>query len=450
MNATVPFEPSKEIGQANVKRAEVTLPKGMGLNPAAAPNLKACTDAQFGKGIAIGDLSRFADPAGVHPPAIACPAGSAIGTVSIQTPVLPANSLPGTVYLGQQLSRDPTSGKEYRIFVNAESVRYGVYVRLIGEISANPLTGQLTAIFDEPQQGGLPQVPFSSFRLQFDGAKGTLTSPPICGPNTTVARMLPWTGNAPATPSGSFTLTNGPRGGACAKTMAERPFAPGFTAAPGDRGVKTFTNFAAHLSRPDGQQELKGVDIVLPEGATAKLAGVPYCPPEKIKDAAERAGAAERKNASCPDDSQIGVASVQAGTGPKPLTIDGKVYLAGPYQRARISIVVVTPAVAGPFDLGTVVVRVPLFLTSETAQIRPVTNAIPDVFGGAKLSIGSIFVNVNRKDFALTGTNCRQQATEGVLRGEGRTRPTRRPSPPSKSPTPSRASAANGSSSSRS
>ncbi|MGB7686683.1 MAG: hypothetical protein WBL45_12980 [Solirubrobacterales bacterium] len=419
VDATVPFEPSKDIGQANVKRAEVTLPKGMGLNPAAAPNLKACTDAQFGKGMAIGDQTRIIDPAGLHPPAIACPAGSAIGTVSIQTPVLPPNSLPGTVYLGEQLSRDPTSGKLYRIFVNAQSARYGVYVRLIGEISANPVTGQLTAIFDEPAQGGLPQVPFSSFRLQFDGAKGTLTSPPTCGPNTTVSRMFPWTGNAAATPSGSFMLTNGPRGGACAKTMAERPFAPGFAAAPGDRGVKTFTNFTAHFSRPDGQQELKGVDIVLPEGATAKLAGVPYCPPSEIKDAATRAGTAERKNPSCPDNSQVGVASIQAGTGPKPLKIDGKAYLAGPYQRARISLVVVTPAVAGPFDLGTVVVRVPLFLTEETAQIHPVTNAIPDVFGGAKLSIGSIFVNVNRKDFALTGTNCRKQETAGTILGGG-------------------------------
>lgn len=419
VDATVPFEPSKEIGQANVKRAEVTLPKGMGLNPAAAPNLKACTEAQFGKGIALGDVSRFADPAGVHPPPIACPAGSEIGTVSIQTPVLPANSLPGTVYLGQQHSRNPTSGKLYRIFVNAQSARYGVYVRLIGEISADPLTGQLTAVFDEPAQGGLPQVPFSSFRLQFDGAKGTLTSPPTCGPNTTTSRMFPWTGNPPATPSGNFTLTSAPGGKACAKTMAERPFAPGFTAAPGDRGVRTFTNFTAHFSRPDGQQELKGVDIVLPEGATAKLAGVPYCSPSEIKDAAGRAGAAERKNPSCPDNSQVGVASIQAGTGPKPLKIDGKAYLAGPYQRARISLVVVTPAVAGPFDLGTVVVRVPLFLTEETAQIHPVTNAIPDVFGGAKLSIGSIFVNVNRKDFALTGTNCRKQETAGVLKGGG-------------------------------
>jgi hypothetical protein len=414
----VPFEPTQEVGQANVQKAEVSLPRGMGLNPSSASNLKACSDAQFGKGVAIGDQGRIVDPAGLHPPAIACPKGSEVGTVSIETPVLPAGSLPGTVYLGEQLSRDPTSGKEYRIFVDAESARYGVYVRLIGAVRADPATGQLTAVFEEPQFGGLPQVPFSDFRLQFDGGKGVLSSPPICN-TTATSRLTPWTGNAAATPSAPVVLTSAPGGRPCAKSMAERPFAPGFSAQPGDTSPQTFTNFTAHFSRPDGQQELKGVDIVLPEGATAKLAGVPYCPPAAIAAAAGRAGSAELKNASCPDDSRIGVASIQAGTGGSPLKIDGKAYLAGPYKGARLSLVVVTPAVAGPFDLGTVVVRVPLFLDPETAQINPNTNAIPDVFGGAKLDIRSIVVNVNRREFALTGTNCRPQATAGVVMGGG-------------------------------
>jgi hypothetical protein len=416
--AIVPFEASKEIGQANVQRAEVSLPRGMGLNPASAPNLKACTEAQFGKGIAIGDTSRFNDPAGVHPPAIACPAGSAVGAVAIETPVLPAGSLPGTVYLGQQLSRDPTSGKEYRIFVDASSARYGVFVRLIGEIHADPATGQLTTTFEEPKFGGLPQVPFSDFRLQFDGGRGVLSSPPICA-TTATSRLTPWTGNGVATPSAPVTLSSAPGGGPCAKTMAERPFAPGFNARPGTDRALAYTPFSVHISRPDGQQEIKGVDFTLPEGATAKLAGVPYCPPDDIAKAAARAGVAEEKNAACPDDSRIGAASVLAGTGPSPLKIDGKAYLAGRYQGAPLSVVVVTPAVAGPFDLGTVVVRVPLFLDPETAQINPRTNAIPDVFGGAKLDVRSIFVNVNRKEFTLNGTNCRKEATAGAIKGGG-------------------------------
>ncbi len=401
VDVKVPFEQSgTAIANSNVKDAVVTLPRGMGLNPAAAPGLQACSTEQFGKGTR-------------NP--VACPPGSKIGTAAIETPPLPAGALSGSVYLGQQLSRDPESGNLYRIFLNAVSTRYGVDVRLIGNVKADPLTGQLTTVFKDN-----PQVPFTSVKLDFDDGKGVLTSSPTCGPNAATHAMTAWSGTPDQGPQEKgFTLSKAPGGDKCAKTMAERPFAPGFNAKPETTKAKTFTSFTAQITRPQGQQELKGVDITLPEGATAKLKGVPYCSPKEITAAANRSGLAERKNASCPDDSRIGGASVLAGTGGSPLKIGGDVYLAGPYKGASLSLVVVTPAVAGPFDLGNVVVRVPLFLQPETAQINPRTNAIPDVFGGAKLDLRSVFVNVNRKDFALTGTNCRKGATAGTIAGGG-------------------------------
>jgi hypothetical protein len=397
----VPFEESgTAIANSNVKDAVVTLPRGMGLNPAAAQGLQACSTEQFGKGTR--------NPVG-------CPAGSKIGTASIETPPLPAGSLSGNVYLGQQLSRDPQSGNLYRIFLNAVSTRYGVDVRLIGNVKADPLTGQLTTVFKDN-----PQVPFTSVKLDFDDGKGVLTSPPTCGPNAATHAMTAWSGTPDQGPQeGGFTLTKAPGGGACAKTMAQRPFAPAFNASPETQAAKTFTPFSVQITRPPGQQELKGVNVTLPEGATAKLKGVPYCSPKEIASALDRSGVAERKNASCPDDSRIGSATVLAGSGSSPLKIGGDVYLAGAYKGASISIAVVTPAVAGPFDLGNVVVRVPLFLNPETAQINPRTNAIPDVFGGAKLDLRSIFVTVNRKDFTLNGTNCRKGATAGTIAGGG-------------------------------
>jgi hypothetical protein len=397
----VPFEESgTAIANSNVKDAVVTLPRGMGLNPAAAPGLEMCTNEQFGKG------SR--NPVG-------CPEKSKIGTASIETPPLPAGALTGTVYLGQQLSRDPASGDLYRIFLNAASSRYGVDVRLIGNVKADPQTGQLTTVFKEN-----PQVPFTSVKLDFDDGKGLLTTPPTCGPNAATHAMTAWSGTPDRGPQEEgFTLKSAPGGGACAKTMGERPFAPGFRAAPKSDAVKTFTPFALQITRPQGQQELKGVDLVLPEGATAKLKGVPYCPPDAIEKTENRSGAAEKKNAVCPKESRIGAAIVQAGTGKDPLKVEGDAYLAGRYKGAPVSVVIVTPAIAGPFDLGNVVVRVPLFLDPETAQIHPRTNAIPDVFGGAKLDIRSVFVNVNRDDFTLNGTNCRKTATEGVINGGG-------------------------------
>jgi hypothetical protein len=396
---TVPYDPAATIANSNVRIARVSTPKGLGLNPSAAPGLKACSDKQFGEGT-------------TNP--VSCPAESKVGSVSIQTPVLPANSLNGDVFLGEQLSRDPTSGKEYRVFIDAEAPRFGQSVRLTGEVSANPKTGQLTTRVDEA-----PQLPFTSVKVKFDGAKGVLTSPPTCGPNVTRGQLTPWSGTADATPADAgFVLTGAPGGGPCAKTMAERPFGPGFEAKPATRKARTYTKFQAHLTRTDGQQELKGVDITLPPGATAKLKGVPYCKPGDLAKAADKSAAAERRNSSCPDKSLLGTAQVRAGSGDNPLQISGKVFLSGPYGGAPLSLAVLTPAAAGPFDLGVVVVRVALFVKPETARIHPVAE-IPDVFGGAKLSIRSIFVNVNRKKFARTGTGCRKTATTGALLGGG-------------------------------
>ncbi len=404
---------------STVRTARVTLPQGMGLNPSAANGLAACTEAQFGKG--------------TRSP-IACPAASKVGTATVVSEALPEGPLTGNVYVGEQKSRDPESGQEFRIFVDAASARYGVDVRLIGNVIANKKTGQLTAVFDEPAKSvtrggnkdnipnGLPQVPFTQFRVSIDGGpKAALSSPPTCGPNKATSQLTPWSaefGGKSAAPTSEFALAKLPSGGACPKTMAERPFAPGFSAQPKSNQALDFTPFSTHLTRAPGQQELKGIDITLPEGETAKLKGVPYCSPKEIAATESRSGAEEKKNPSCPDDSKIGVATVQAGTG-TPLEIQGVAYLAGPYQGAKISVAVVTPAIAGPFDLGNVVVRVPFYLDPETAQIHPKTDALPDVYGGTKLDIRSIFLNVNRKEFTLNGTNCRKGAVAGVIKGGG-------------------------------
>ncbi|MGE0504978.1 MAG: hypothetical protein AB7P38_06205 [Solirubrobacterales bacterium] len=391
------------INSSTVKSAQVTLQRGAGLNPATAPGLEFCPNSSF-------PLKSKA--------AVTCPAKSQIGTVAIQTPVLPPNSLTGPVYLATQESRDPQSGKAYRIFFDAVSSRYGVDVRLEGKVAADPKTGQLTGTFD-----GAPQVGFSSVVLNFTGTAGhsipALSSPPICSSSAT-SQITPWsTGNPVATPPTTLTLTQAPGGGPCAKSMGERPFSPGFSAQPNSKRALDYTPFQLQIDRGDGQQEIKGIDITLPPGATAKLAGVSYCPPEQLASAAGKSGASEKSDPSCPGDSHVGVASVSAGTGASPLKIDGNAYLAGPYEGAPLSLAVVTPALAGPFDLGTVVIQVPIFVDPETAQIHTVTNAIPDVFGGAKLDIRLIAVNLDRSGFTRNGTHCAQMATTGAIKGGG-------------------------------
>ncbi len=328
---------------------------------------------------------------------------------------MPAGSLNGSVYLGKQLSRDPESGNEYRIFVDVESARYGVSVRLIGNVSANKTTGRLTATFAEN-----PQLPFTSFKVKFDqSAKSVLTNPPTCGPNTTNGELFPYSGTAATKPTGAFSLTKAPGGGACAKTMAARPFTPGFSTHSNSVVAGAYSPFSIHVGRADGQQELKGVNLTLPAGVSGKLVGIPYCPQKAIDQAAARSGAAEAKNDSCPDKSLVGTATVKAGSGTSPITIKGNAFLAGPYNGAPLSLAVVTPATAGPFDLGTVVVRVALFVDPETARITAVSDPIPDVFGGAKLSVRSIDLNANKKEFVINGTACGKLATEGAILGGG-------------------------------
>ena len=254
----------------------------MGLNPASANGLVACTDAQFGKG--------------TNNP-IACPAASKIGTVEVQTPSLPAHTLGGNVYVGEPKSNNPSTGEQFRIFIHAGSTRYGVNVRLIGKVFPNLKTGQLTAVVDEN-----PQATFSSFKLHLNGgAKGTLTSPPICGPNTTTTEMTPWSGhNDENTPSSSFTLTSYPGGGSCPKTLAARPFSPCYTAKSDSTKAGAYSPFRVHIGRPDGQQELKAVNVTLPKGLTGKLAGIPYCSEARLAATAASSGTAELAAPSCP------------------------------------------------------------------------------------------------------------------------------------------------------
>lgn len=401
VTVSLPFLPDPNgREQSHVRDASVALPVGMGLNPSAANGLESCTPAQFGKGTE--------DP-------VTCPAASKIGTAEVETQPLPAGSLKGDVYLAQQQGTNPESGEMYRIFINPKSERFGVDVRLIGNVKANAQTGELTTTLPEN-----PQVPFESVTLRFDESKQVLSSPPTCAKQTTTSQMEPWA--RPGTfvsPSAEFTLSSVPGGGACPQTLAERKFTPGYTAKSDSTKAGAYSPFRVNIGRVDGEQELKVVDVTLPKGLTGNLSGIPYCSDEALTAAAGATGKAEQANSSCSAASQIGTVTTESGTGAKPLKLGGKAYLAGPYKGAPLSMATITPAVAGPFDLGNVVVRVALNVNPSTAQVNAVSDVIPDVFGGVKLDIRSIDVNVDRSKFMLNPTNCAAQATSGTINGGG-------------------------------
>lgn len=416
VTARMPFDPAKEgktgIVQSHVRKAEVAMPKGMGLNPAGAQGLAACSDAQFNKGERIYTNE--------------CPAASDIGDVEVDSWPL-AETLVGNVYVGEQKSSNPESGDLYRILIEAKNEKEGIAARLVGRVKANKTTGELTAEINDqlvsPFFGalpeGLPQVPFEEIRLRFDGSKNVLTSPPICTAEST-SRLEPWARPGTfAEPKSKVTLTSDPNGGACPATMAQRKFAPSYKANTNSTKAGAYSPFHVRIGRTDGQQELKLVDVTLPKGLTGKLAGIPYCPEGAIAAATGKSGTAENASPSCSGESYIGRVETKSGTGANPLQLSGNAYLAGPYKGAPLSMVTITPAVAGPFDLGTVVVRVALNVNPETAQIRAVSDLIPDVFGGAKLDIRAIDVHVDRNQFMLNPTNCNAQATAGTINGGG-------------------------------
>jgi hypothetical protein len=400
----IPFDASEPIANSYLKTAKVTLPEGMGINPSSANGLVPCKDAQFAKG--------------TNNP-ISCPAASVVGTVEVQTPSLPPNSLGGTVYIGEPIKNGPgasSSGEQFRIFIHATSARYGVNVRLIGKVIPNPATGQITALVEEN-----PQATFSNFRLHLNGGpRGTLTSPNTCGPNRTTTDLTPWSGNPDQnTPSSSFNLTSYPSGGPCPKTLAQRPFAPAYAAKPNSAQAGAYSPLRIHIARPDGQQELKTVNLTLPQGMTAKLAGIPYCSDAALVAAGVRSGKAELAASSCPAASQIGAATTRAGSGSQPLWLGGKVFLAGPYKGAPLSLAVITPGVAGPYDVGTVVIRAAIEVDPVTAQITAESDPIPHVFGGVKLDIRSIDVDLSREKFSLNPTGCEATAIVGTINGGG-------------------------------
>ena len=389
VNVTLPFNEDPEgLTDSQLHVAKVTLPEGAGINPSAGNSVEGCTDAQFAQG--------------TNNP-ITCPDKSKIGFVEVDTPSLPV-TLGGEVYVGQPLSTNPSTGEQFRIFLHVTNERFGVNVRLKGKVYPDPTTGQITAVVADN-----PQAPFESFRVHIDGgAHGVLTSPDTCGPHTANAAYTPFSRADATDRSGAFTLDEIAGGGNCPKTLAERPFAPFYKAAPQSTAAGQFTPFQVDLIRDDGNQEVKRIDVNLPPGMVAKLKGVEYCPEASIAAAESGSGKDQMSNPSCPDSSRVGPLETAAGSGSDPFQASGSGYLAGPYRGAPLSMVFITPAVAGPYDLGNVVVRAALNVNPETAEVRAVSDPIPNVFGGVKLDIRKIHLVVDRAQFALNPTTCRE------------------------------------------
>jgi hypothetical protein len=378
------------LAEADLKDTTVTLPAGIAVNPSSANGLAACSQSQV-------DL---------HGPApAACPDAAKIGSVEVDTPLLD-HPLPGAVYVATP--HDNPFGSLLAIYVAVADPQSGVVVKLAGRVTPDPQTGQLTATFDEN-----PQLPFEDFKLDFFGGPGaSLITPQACGRYTTTTAMTPWSENGDAHPADTMPIDSGPGGLPCITDPAQAPHTPAFSAGAATPLAGSFSPFVLHLNRADGTQRLQAIDTTLPEGELASLAGLPYCPQASLEAAAADSGRAEQLAPSCPAASRVGTVDVGAGAGPQPYHVTGTAYLAGPYKGAPLSLAVITPAIAGPFDLRTVVVRVALFVDPETARVRALSDPLPAILRGIPLDLRSVAFNLDRPHFSLNPTSCDPMAVQ--------------------------------------
>jgi len=410
-------EPLTGRATARLKDATVTLPAGMTVNPSQADGLAACSQTQ------IGLLS---EEEGVHfsKQPDSCPDAAKLGTVEVATPLLaryddehklqtdPETGAPlleplhGSVYLAEPF--DNPFGSLAAIYLSIADKRTGVVTKLAGKVELDPVTGQIATRFVEN-----PQLPIEDVRVRlFGGARGALITPHTCAAHTTTSTLTPWSSpeGVDAHPVDSFQTVAQPGGGSCPQSEAQAPNSPAFTAGTIAPQAGAYSPFVLKLSREDGSQRLAEIDATLPPGLIGKLAGIGRCSEAQLAQAQARShpneGILERDDPSCPSGSQLGTVDVAAGAGPTPLHVQGTAYLAGPYKGAPLSVAVVTPAIAGPFDLGAVVVRAALQVDPETAQIHAVSDSLPQILEGIPLDVRSIALRMDRPQFTLNPTSC--------------------------------------------
>jgi hypothetical protein len=374
------------IAQAALKKIVVKLPQGVVVSPSSSSGLGACDTGEIGIGTA-------SEPN--------CPDSSKIGTVRITTPLL-EEPMTGFVYLAK-----PTSRQLLKVYLVAEGS--GVVIKLLGTVDPDPNTGQLTATFDNN-----PQLPFNDVLVNFkDGPRAPLVNPPTCGVATTTATFSAWSG-ATASSSDSFEVSGDGHGSAC----PPHGFAPGFSAGTVNPVAGSSSPFVLRLTRSGQDQQLSTIVAALPNGLLASLKGIPYCGDAELASISgeEGTGAAQLAGPSCPATSQVGTVTVGAGAGSNPFYLStGKAYLAGPYKGAPLSLAVVTPALAGPFDLGNAVVRSALRVDPETAQVTAVSDPLPTILHGIPLDLRDVRVDLDRPDFTRNPTSCDPTSVDGTI-----------------------------------
>ncbi len=383
------------LSDADVRKTVVTLPVGMSANPALADGLGACSP---------GDLARETASSSAGE---GCPNASKVGSAEVSTPLLP-EKLQGSVYLATQ--NDNPFHSLLALYLVLKDPSLGILVKQPLKADLDPVTGQITTTADN-----IPQLPFARLSLRLNGGdRGALIAPPGCGSAAINSVLEPSTFGPPVQRTVAATFDR-----SCDRAAK---FEPTFTAGTTPNRAAAHTSFVMDFSRPEGQKALSSLDVSLPTGLLGSVGSVPLCP-----EAQAAAG-------TCDAASRIGAVQVSAGAGAHPLWVPqaGKAptaaYLAGPYKGAPYSLSIVVPAQAGPFDLGTVVVRTALFVDPIDAHITARSDPFPTILQGIPLQVRQVRVTLDRPDFILNPTNCGQkQITATINAVDGQAAPVSSP-----------------------
>ena len=372
-------EGAESLATPDLRDSVITLPQGVVLSPSAATGLTSCSEAQVGLG---------------SEQLVQCPDASKIGTVSLITPAI-AGELKGALYLGGPPS-GPVTAPPFTVYLTFEG--HGVLVKIRGSASPDPVTGQVTTVFDEN-----PELPFSELKVHLTGgSRATLANPSVCGEYHANADFTSW--SSPFTPD---ALTQGP---SFQITGCGAPqFAPSFHAGTLSNQAGGYSTFRVTFGRGDADGHLAGLTVTTPPGLSGNLSGVPLCPEPQASQG------------TCPAASQIGEVTAAAGPGPEPVyTTAGKVFLTGPYHGAPFGLTIDASEHAGPFDLGSgtcdcEVVRAAVAVDRHTAQLTVTSDPLPTIKDGVPLQVKSVDVDVNRPGFMFNPTSCDAMGVSGSM-----------------------------------
>jgi hypothetical protein len=427
MNVRFPQPEAPEVnGAPHLRNAVVTLPEGVSISPGIADGIEACNESgPEGINFSGPESEEVALDGEWQLAAGHCPDASTVGTAEAISPDL-AEPIKGHVYLARPLcggageapctEADALDGHLYQLYLEfggkGPLANAGVNSKLHGFVEADPATGQLTTKFLEN-----PQVPVSELKLRLNGGpRAPVDNPAVCGPAVTTTDFTPWSapgttplpealampGTPDATPSSFFEVEGCAAGGA--------PFSPGLLAGTVTPQAGQFSAFTLNLSRGDREQFVKGVQIHTPPGLLGMLSNVQLC------------GEQEADDGHCPASSKIGTTRVASGAGSHPFEIEGTVYLTGPHDGAPFGLSIVTPAVAGPFNLGLVVVRARIDVNPNNSTLTVTTDetgpyALPQIVFGIPLRLKRITVDIDRPNFMFNPTNCDAQQVTAAIAG---------------------------------